>query len=57
VVTVYEGKVRVVPSHAAPVEVGPGQAVTVGADGASVARAAAPAPVARGAGRAGGDRR
>lgn len=45
VVTVYEGKVRVVPSHAAPVEVGPGQAVTVGADGASVARAATPAPV------------
>lgn len=46
VVTVYEGKVRVVPSHAAPVEVGPGQAVTVGADGASVARQATPAPVA-----------
>ncbi len=42
VVTVYEGKVRVVPSHAAPVEVGPGQAVTVGADGASVARGPAP---------------
>jgi hypothetical protein len=43
VVTVYEGKLRVVPTHAAPVEVGPGQAVTVGADGASVARGPAPA--------------
>ena len=46
VVTVYEGRVRVVPGHAAPVEVKAGEVATLGpAGGGGAVVAAGPAPV------------